>query len=221
MKKGRPISTSIRPGDVFKSNSYGSFKILSVINAKDVLCEFLDTGYKVTSQAQHIRSGMVKDPLSPSILGVGFFGVGAFSAKSNIEAYQKWKNMLTRCYSDEYQLNNKTYIGCSVCAEWHNFQNFAKWYYDNKPIDIEINHLDKDIKVNGNKIYSPSTCMIVTPSANTVEAHCSVRAFISPSGNIVKVLNLSEFARENGLSQPHLSSVCSGKRKSHKGWRSA
>lgn len=53
------------------------------------------------------------------ICGVGYVG----SAAANIHsiAYQKWKDMLYRCYSGRY----KDYDECTVCEEWHSYSNSA------------------------------------------------------------------------------------------------
>jgi len=71
--------------------------------------------------------------------------------------------MFKRCYSEEYLTRKPAYRGCTVCEEWHNFQNFAKWYDENYyEILNEKMQLDKDILYKGNKIYSPNNC-IFTP----------------------------------------------------------
>ena len=58
-------------------------------------------------------------------------------------------------------------MDCSVYEGWHNFQNFAKWYEDNYyEIEEEQMHLDKDILVKGNKVYSPDTCVFVPETIN-------------------------------------------------------
>lgn len=44
--------------------------------------------------------------------------------------------------------------------------------------------------------------------------------FINPEGERVKIFNLYKFCQENGLSRRHMSSVASGERGSHKGWKS-
>ena len=77
--------------------------------------------------------------------------------------------MIRRCY-DPYLLNeHPTYIECLVCEEWHNFQNFAKWYEENYyEIKGERMNLDKDILVKENKIYSPETCIIVPDKINSL-----------------------------------------------------
>ena len=75
--------------------------------------------------------------------------------------------MLKRCYSKKCQKKQPAYKGCIVCEEWHNFQNFAKWYEENYyDVDGERMCLDKDILVKHNKIYSPDTCIFVPETIN-------------------------------------------------------
>lgn len=75
--------------------------------------------------------------------------------------------MIQRCYSKKFQAKHPAYIGCSVCDEWKNYQNFAEWcisnYYE---IQNEKMQLDKDILIKGNKIYSPDTCVFVPQRIN-------------------------------------------------------
>ena len=72
--------------------------------------------------------------------------------------YRRWVHMLERCYSERYQEKKPTYIGCTVCEEWLRFSNFKSWM---ETQDWEGKHLDKDLLVEGNKIYSPDTCILV------------------------------------------------------------
>lgn len=74
------------------------------------------------------------------------------------EAYCKWIDMLGRCYSDKYLIRRPSYVGCSVCDDWLVFSNFNAWFNRNNVIGY---HLDKDILVDGNKVYSPDTCCFV------------------------------------------------------------
>lgn len=77
--------------------------------------------------------------------------------------------MFARCY-DEKQLNKRpSYYEVTICKEWHNFQNFAKWYEDNYyAVKDEVISLDKDILFKGNKVYSPNTCIFVTRYINSL-----------------------------------------------------
>lgn len=75
--------------------------------------------------------------------------------------------MIRRCYDNKYKLKHPTYKDCTVCDEWYNYQNFAKWYDENYYlIDNEEMNLDKDILYKGNKIYSPRTCVFVPQNIN-------------------------------------------------------
>lgn len=77
--------------------------------------------------------------------------------------YKAWKNMLARCYSAKYQEKQPTYIGCSVADEWLTFSNFKAWM---EKQDFEGKQLDKDLLVEGNKVYGPDMCVFVTPTVN-------------------------------------------------------
>ena len=79
--------------------------------------------------------------------------------------YSRWVNMIKRCYSDEYQARYPTYIGCSVCDEWLLFSNFKEWMTG---LDWQGKELDKDILVQGNKIYSPDNCIFLTSAINSL-----------------------------------------------------
>jgi hypothetical protein len=78
--------------------------------------------------------------------------------------YRAWTSMLKRCYSAKWQEKNQTYKGCSVSNEWLTFSNFKAWM---KKQDWEGKDLDKDILIEGNKVYSSDTCVFVTRMVNT------------------------------------------------------
>lgn len=77
--------------------------------------------------------------------------------------YLKWTDMLKRCYCVKYQLKRNTYIGCTVCDEWLTFSNFKAWMVMH---DWHGKHLDKDIIIKGNKVYSPDACSFVDQATN-------------------------------------------------------
>lgn len=77
--------------------------------------------------------------------------------------YKTWADMLKRCYSTQYQESWPTYVGCTVCDEWLLFSNFRSWMLDQ---DWRGHDLDKDLKVPGNKIYGPDTCLFIPQGAN-------------------------------------------------------
>lgn len=113
---------------------------------------------------------MSKNLLKPSVCGVGFIGVGKHTPSSNgshSAAYEAWKGMLKRCYSRKFLETRPTYQGCTVCEEWHNFQNFAEWFESQEHYSKGY-QLDKDLLVDGNKVYSPSTCVLVPIQLNNL-----------------------------------------------------
>jgi hypothetical protein len=77
--------------------------------------------------------------------------------------YERWKNMLARCYSEKYQKLRSSYVGCLVCEDWLTFSNFRVWMASQ---DWEGKHLDKDIIKVGNKIYTPEFCAFVSQETN-------------------------------------------------------
>lgn len=77
--------------------------------------------------------------------------------------YKRWVGALQRCYSKKRQEKQPTYKGCTVCDEWLTFSNFKKWMETQK---WEGRALDKDFLVEGNKVYSPSTCVFIPQALN-------------------------------------------------------
>ena len=78
--------------------------------------------------------------------------------------YRTWKDMIRRCYSTKYYDKRPTYEGCSVADEWLVFSKFKAWM---ETQDWEGNQLDKDILLQGNRIYSKDTCAFVSGSVNS------------------------------------------------------
>lgn len=86
--------------------------------------------------------------------------------------FSVWKSIISRCYAKTKGLHLKTYKNTTVCKEWHIFSNFYSWCKENNYTPNKSNCLDKDLvylitdnQCDG-KIYSPSTCSILTPTAN-------------------------------------------------------
>lgn len=97
------------------------------------------------------------------VCGVGICDVIGSDTKCPI--YDRWKTMLRRCYSEKFIARNPTYTDCTVCDEWLTFSNFKQWM---EAQDWKGKDLDKDLLVQGNKVYSPSTCMFVSHDINSL-----------------------------------------------------
>ena len=92
--------------------------------------------------------------------------------------YEKWNSMFKRCYAESTHKIRPSYIGCSVCDEWKYYKNFYEWMHSQDNFEIleiigEKYHLDKDILVINNKIYSPDTCELVPHIVNTLFISCN------------------------------------------------
>jgi hypothetical protein len=205
-------------GTKWKTKNFGELEIIGYDGTASVTVRFLSTGCVRTTSISQIKEGRVRDYLARTILGVGFVGGDKYTSKSDKCAYSKWVHMMNRCYCESYQIARPTYKGIVVCDEWHNFQNFAQWYYENIDNSIISPELDKDILSEGMKIYSPLNCKIIDRNENIEHAKAKHFLLISPSGDEVAVYNLSKFCRDNDLEQRNMSAVVNKKRRSHKGW---
>lgn len=205
--------------DIFKTSD-GELVITS-LKGKDASYRFLKSGYEGVTRKSHIINGTVKDRFKRTCFGIGYIGGTRYKSTKDKNAYQVWRDMIKRCYYEQFHKIQPNYRDCFVCDEWHNFQTFADWYYKNYPSEKEHGEmqLDKDIVVDGNKEYSPSKCAFVTPRENSVKANAKSYSFLSPSGSVIDVYNLMDFCRENNLNRVCMIRTLQGKQSSHKGYR--
>ena len=153
-----------RVGEVSYSKYGTKATILDYQNNKRVLIEF-DDDYKFRYFTSYInfKNGSITNPYDKSIYGVGFIGNGRYNSKHI--SYPIWFNMIKRCYGHK-SYDNASYYDCSVEHSWHNFQNFAEWYEQNKYQCGEKLTIDKDVKIHGNRIYSQENCMLLPERLN-------------------------------------------------------
>ncbi|MDF2784198.1 MAG: hypothetical protein K0S95_733 [Pantoea eucrina] len=59
----------------------------------------------------------------------------------------------------------KSYEDVEICDEWYTFSIFYRWFAKNHEEGWVI---DKDIIIEGNRIYSPETCLMVAPLLNSL-----------------------------------------------------
>ena len=171
MRKDLEKNIKERLGEIKVSNEGYEMKIVEYKDVHNIIIEFQDEyKAKIRTQYSAYKNGSIKNPYHPNVCRVGYLGQGKYKPSINgkkTKCYKTWQSMLERCY-DPYIINkNLTYKDCFVCEEWHNFQNFAKWFYKHYyEIEGERMCLDKDILFKNNKIYSPETCMIVPERIN-------------------------------------------------------
>ena len=158
-------------GKVMSTKKSGDFVVKKYVSATEVHVEFVSTGYKTIAAAKEVRNGNVKDPLFPRVAGIGFIGVGVHSGtldgtNKNTPVYEAWRGILRRCYDPSCK-NYSIYEDVEVCEEWHNFQNFAEWFCAQEHHDKGF-VVDKDLKIFGNRAYSPGACTLVPKAVNSV-----------------------------------------------------
>ena len=158
-------------GKEFKTLTSGSCFIIDYKGTYNVTVEFKNPHYICNTTMSRLKVGKVKNRLLPSVCGKGFIGEGIYNSSNSRPLYNLWKGMITRCYTDSTSLNLEVYKDVTVCDEWLDFQNFAKWcishpFYKSKDDNGKSYQMDKDILVRGNKVYSPDTCCFVPQEVN-------------------------------------------------------
>ena len=79
--------------------------------------------------------------------------------------YKTWHRMIMRCYSVKSLKAKPGYLNCSVDDKWLVFSNFKLWM---EVQDWKGKHLDKDLLIQGNKVYGPLSCMFVGAEINSL-----------------------------------------------------
>lgn len=102
----------------------------------------------------------MKNKMIPSVAGVGYLGGDKY--KKNTKCYWVWSSMIKRVFGKKVSYN---YKDVTIEKEWFNLQNFGKWFDKNY---VEGYHLDKDLKIPGEKHYSPDSCLFVPQSINNL-----------------------------------------------------
>lgn len=162
-------------------------KIVNIRKKSDIDVQFLDEyGYiKQHTTYENFIKGEIKNPYDKSIFGVGYIGVGKYNtgtSRKHTSEHYIWRAMLERCYAEQFKEKYPAYYGIvTVCDEWHNYQNFAEWYNQNKYECNERLQCDKDILFPGNKIYAPEKCLLVPQSINLFFVKHRVNKYGLPS----------------------------------------
>lgn len=82
-------------------------------------------------------------------------------------SYSRFRGMHKRCLiGGAEQRNYPRYIGCYSSDPFKDFQYFTDWSIEQKGYENTNWHLDKDILIKGNKLYSENTCVFVPPELN-------------------------------------------------------
>ena len=160
-------------GAVFKTNNYGDVEIVEYINSSKVKIRFINTNHIKEEYLSSVRLGCVRDDSIPTTCGFGFFDVeGASIGRNAIREYRLWNAMINRCYNENLRHKNPTYKDCTASDNFKYLPYFEDWCSKQTGFDQEGWHLDKDILIKGNKIYSENTCCFVPSEVNKLFIKC-------------------------------------------------
>lgn len=85
--------------------------------------------------------------------------------------YERWVDVIKRCKSPRVKSLSPCYQAANISEEWKYASDFRAWMDSQvwlEPGREHKLHLDKDILVPGNKLYSPTTCAFVPRELNCV-----------------------------------------------------
>jgi len=103
---------------------------------------------------------------------VDFEGKVTTNGKRNKD-YSLWASILQRCYGDNTSARKGVYLGCSVSENFKSYSYFSSWCnnqigYTIKDSNGSVWHLDKDLLLKGNKIYSEDNCVFIPQQINAL-----------------------------------------------------
>lgn len=89
-----------------------------------------------------------------------------------VKEYALWTGIFERC-SVRGAIKCPAYLGCTVSESFKSYSYFYEWCHKQTGFNLKDDsgktwHLDKDILVKGNKLYSEDTCVFVPPEINAV-----------------------------------------------------
>lgn len=221
-------------GKRFRSNSCNEFTVLRKTNDRAqgehgnylYEIEFDEVNgvkHRKRVRKEDILKGKPYNPYYPNVHGVGYLGGARY--KENGYEYNKWSKMISRCYNPN-DPKYKTYggAGVTVCDKWKSFENFHNDFKNLVGYE-EGSHqfLDKDILAReGNKIYSPDTCMLTTVYENSKERCARLSPWFkatSPDGKEHISNCQRDFVRDYGLDRACVNDTLRGKQNQHRGWK--
>jgi hypothetical protein len=136
--------------------------------------------------------------------------------------YSKWKGVINRCSGNT---PFKTYLECTLDKRWVYFSNFKSWCIEQEQIyniDITGLHIDKDFLVKGNKVYSPDTCVFISPVVNTfildsknIRGDCPIGVNLNKSGKKYEAYCRNPFIKR----KQHYLGVFTTPEEAHEAWR--
>lgn len=183
---------NLNPNIIHLSNNYGPFRISRdcgydrQTGHRKVEIEFINTGYKYTTDVNNARNGNVKDPTIKPLNDISAFDNERREEFIRYKLWHNWKDMIRRCtntsHKEYYAYGN---AGITICNEWLNsFDTYFEDCHNLFQFDLFYNfpyqyQLDKDyLQISlpkDQRIYSKETCIFLSNRDNknlaTIDNH--------------------------------------------------
>ncbi|MCP4252601.1 MAG: hypothetical protein GY775_04165 [Candidatus Scalindua sp.] len=178
-------------GTIWETNNHGQVEVIGMSprvsqkRGKDYIGRFFYVKFKdgtiVEANISSLKNGEVRNPNKPTGIKDCFIGQGIYCSKikgKKTDNYKLWSAMTQRVYSESYHKKYPSYKNCTLSVDWHNYQKFSEDIRDIEDYELWVKdphnyHLDKDIKVKGNKHYSKENCLFVTSKENIAHSNRS------------------------------------------------
>lgn len=141
--------------------------------------------------------------------------------------YRVWWHMTRRCYNPKdtsYRLYGER--GVVTSEKWKSVDGFfddadSVPGWDKELFLSELLQLDKDLKIEGNKLYSLETCLWVHPNVNVGLRPNLMRPKIAltPDGERIRYFNTQELLRSHKLNKNAILDCLTYKIPNHHGWQ--
>ena len=174
LNESLPVTDRI--GQIGVNKDGDKMQIIEYYTYDDIEVKFLDgNNCVVHTQYVNFLKGYVKN-YNKIIYGLhGYLGQGPYASEHRDEngkrvlhnEYGIWRNIHER--AGNFDSKHPSYKDVTVCEEWWNFQNFAKWYNERRyDTGEDFLCIDKDLLVPGNREYAPDKCCLIPNSINEI-----------------------------------------------------
>ena len=189
-----------------------------------LIVKFHDTGFEREVTYGDVQKGMLWDPYSPTVFGVGMYGEYDEDDEFNPLLKDTWRDMIRRCYYEGCK-HYRSYggKGVHVSPEWLIYANFQRdvkkipsWVQ--KVVYPDQYSLDKDILYASNR-YSKETCIWAKKEEQALNTSTNLPfTAVSPEGKTHLFPSIGDANRRFGLNLSAVHRCLFGKLHKHHKW---